>query len=76
MQLVNAIRQYAAIIEHCLDIIRAIVGIQAYAFDCATLYGTLCTTHLQSLWRSSLSDRLSQRLLLLFHYSPLTNQEA
>ena len=31
--------------------------------------------HLQSLWRSSLSDRLLQHLLLLFHYSPLTNQE-
>jgi len=42
MQIVNAIRQYAAIIEHCPDIIRAIVSIQADAFDCATLH---CTEH-------------------------------
>ena len=44
MQLVNSIHQYAAIIEHCPNIIRAIITIQAEAFDCDTLYRTLCTT--------------------------------
>ena len=44
IQFVNSVRQwYTAITEHCLDIIRAIVSIQAHAFT-ATLYGMLCTT--------------------------------
>ena len=43
MKLVNSIHQYTAIIEHCSDIIRAILSIQADAFDCSTLYRTLCT---------------------------------
>ncbi|KAG6838827.1 hypothetical protein C0991_008076, partial [Blastosporella zonata] len=34
MELVNSVRQYTAIIEHCPNIIRAIVSIQADAFDC------------------------------------------
>ena len=44
MALVNSVRQYTAIIEHCPNIIRAIVSIHADAFDCGTLYGTLCTS--------------------------------
>ncbi|EDR13154.1 uncharacterized protein LACBIDRAFT_322627 [Laccaria bicolor S238N-H82] len=34
MELVNSVRQYTAMIEHCPNIIRAIVSIQADAFDC------------------------------------------
>ncbi|KAF8055628.1 hypothetical protein FPV67DRAFT_1567466 [Lyophyllum atratum] len=41
MELVNSVRQYITIIEHCPNIIRAIVSIQADAFDCGTLYRTL-----------------------------------
>ena len=44
MQLVNSVRQYTAIIKHCPNIIHAIVSIQGDAFDCRTLYRTLCTT--------------------------------
>ncbi|KAJ3571816.1 hypothetical protein NP233_g3496 [Leucocoprinus birnbaumii] len=44
MELANSVRQYTAIIEHCPNIIRAIVSIQADAFDCGTLYRTLCTS--------------------------------
>jgi len=44
MQFVDSVRQYTAIIEHCPDIIRTIISIQADAFDCATLYRTLRTT--------------------------------
>ncbi|KAH7019653.1 hypothetical protein EDB80DRAFT_701256 [Ilyonectria destructans] len=44
MDLVDSIPQYAAIIKHCPDIIRAILSIQADAFNCSTLYATLCTT--------------------------------
>jgi len=35
MQLVDLDHQYTAIIEHCPNIVRAIVNIQADAFDCA-----------------------------------------
>ena len=41
MQLVDSVPQYATIIKHCPDIIRAIVSIQADAFDCNALYATL-----------------------------------
>lgn len=44
MELVNSAPRYAAIIKHCPDIIRAILSIQADAFDCDTLYTTLSTT--------------------------------
>ena len=44
MQLVNSVRQYTSIIDHCPDIIRAIMSIQADALHCATLYRTLSTT--------------------------------
>jgi len=59
MQLVNSIRQYAAIIQHCPYIIRVIISIQADAFDCATLYRTLCTT------RCSTCNRFGDRLYLI-----------
>ena len=44
MQLVNSVRQYTAVIEHCPDIIRTIVSIQVDAFNCVTLYKTSRTT--------------------------------
>ena len=44
MELVNSVHQYTSIIEHCPNIIRAIVSIQADGFDCGTLYRTLCTS--------------------------------
>ncbi|KAK3984911.1 hypothetical protein QBC44DRAFT_300347 [Cladorrhinum sp. PSN332] len=44
MELVDSVPQYAAIIKHCPNIIRAILSIQADAFDCNTLYTTLSTT--------------------------------
>ena len=59
MQLVNSIHQYAVIIEHCPNIIRAIVSIQADVFDCATLYRTLCTT------RCSTCNRFGNYLYLI-----------
>lgn len=44
MRLVNSVRQYTPIIEHCPNIICAIIGIQADAFDCSTLYRMPCTS--------------------------------
>ena len=44
MELVDSVPQYAAIIKHCPDIIRAILSIRAGAFDCRVLYTTLSTT--------------------------------
>lgn len=44
VQFVDSVRQYTAIIEHCPDILRAIVSIRADAFDCVTLYRALFTT--------------------------------
>jgi hypothetical protein len=83
MQLVNSIRQYTAIIEHCPNIIRAIVSIQADAFDCSTLYRTLCTS------RCSTCDHFGDHLYLIDcrrvcwicfmgrpEYFPLTSSEA
>ena len=59
MQLVSSIFQYTVI-----------VSIQADAFDCATLYGTLCTTQCSTCNRQSdylyLID-FRRVLLLLFH---------
>ena len=44
MDLVYSVPQYVSIIKHCLDIIRAILSMQATAFDCRTLFATLSTT--------------------------------
>ncbi|KAM3549768.1 hypothetical protein ARSEF4850_008684 [Beauveria asiatica] len=44
MELVDSVPQYTAIIKHCPDVIRAILSIQADAFDCDLLYRTLRTT--------------------------------
>ena len=44
MELLNSVYQYTAIIEHCRNIIRAFVSIEADAFDCGKLYRTLCTS--------------------------------
>ena len=83
MELVNSVRQYTAIIEHCPDIIRAIVSIQADAFDCGTLYRTLCTS------RCFTCNRFGDHLYLIdcrrvcylcftrrAEYLPLTSREA
>ncbi|KAL5531737.1 hypothetical protein ACEPAG_4614 [Sanghuangporus baumii] len=83
MELVNSVHQYTAIIEHCPNIIRAIVSIQADAFDCVTLYRTLCTS------RCSTCNRFGDRLYLIDcrrvcyfcftgrpEYFPLTRREA
>ena len=83
MELVNSVHQYTAIIEHCPNIIRAIVSIEADAFDCATLYRTLCTS------RCSTCNRFGNYLYLIdcrrvchfcftrrAEYFPLTISEA
>jgi hypothetical protein len=83
MELVNSVHQYTAIIKHCPNIIRAIVSIQADAFDCSTLYRTLCTS------RCSTCNRFGDHLYLIDcrrvcyfcfterpEYFPLTSYEA
>ena len=83
MELVNSVHQYTAIIEHCPNIIRAIVSIQADAFDCSTLYRTLCTS------RCFTCNRFGDHLYLIDcrrvcyfcfinrpEYFPLTSREA
>lgn len=59
MQLVDSVPQYASIIKHCPNIIRAILSIQADAFDCNALYSTLCTT------RCSTCERFGDHLYLI-----------
>ncbi|EFY95163.1 hypothetical protein X797_010146 [Metarhizium robertsii] len=44
MSLVDSLHQYRMIFEHCPDILRAIVSIDAKYFDCASLFNTLSTT--------------------------------
>jgi hypothetical protein len=83
MELVNSVHEYTAIIEHCPKIIRAIVSIQADAFDCGTLYRTLCTS------RCSTCNLFGDHLYLIdcrrvcyfcftrrAEYFPLTSREA
>jgi hypothetical protein len=83
MELVNSVHQYTAIIEHCPNIIRAIVSIQADGFDCGTLYRTLCTS------RCFTCNRFGDHLYLIdcrrvcyfcftqrAEYFPLTSREA
>jgi hypothetical protein len=83
MELVNSVHQYTAIIEHCPNIVRAIVSIQADAFDCGTLYRTLCTS------RCFTCNRFGDHLYLIdcrrvcyfcftrrAEYLPLTSHEA
>ncbi|KAJ6443690.1 3-ketosteroid-delta-1-dehydrogenase [Purpureocillium lavendulum] len=59
MGLVDSVPQYAAIIKHCPDIIRAILSIQADAFDCHVLYTTLTTS------RCSTCERFGDHLYLI-----------
>ncbi|KDR68846.1 hypothetical protein GALMADRAFT_935929 [Galerina marginata CBS 339.88] len=83
MELVNSVHQYTAIIKHCPNIIRAIISIQADAFDCRALYRTLCTS------RCSTCDRFGNFLYLIdcrrvcyfcftrrAEYFPLTSRES
>ncbi|KAI5460314.1 hypothetical protein BGZ63DRAFT_386994 [Mariannaea sp. PMI_226] len=58
-ELVDSIPQYAAIIRHCPNIIRAIVSLQADAYDCETLYTTLTTS------RCSTCERFGDHLYLI-----------
>ena len=44
MGFVDSVPQYAALIKHCPNIIRAILSLQADAFDFGTLYRTLSTS--------------------------------
>ncbi|KAL7938666.1 hypothetical protein V8C35DRAFT_84860 [Trichoderma chlorosporum] len=44
MSLVDSLRQYRAIFDHCPNVLRAIVSIDAKHFDCTTLFDTLSTT--------------------------------
>ncbi|KAK0624796.1 hypothetical protein B0T17DRAFT_252945 [Bombardia bombarda] len=44
MDLVDSVPQYRALIKHCPDIIRAIISLQADAYDLNTLYATLHTS--------------------------------
>ncbi len=83
MELVNSVHQYTAIIKHCPNIIRAIVSIQADAFDCSTLYRTLCTS--QCFTCNRFGDHLCLidcRRVCYFcftrrvEYFPLTSREA
>ena len=59
MELVNSVPQYTAIIKHCPNIIRAILSIEADAFDCGTLYRTLSTN------RCSTCNRFGDHLYLI-----------
>ncbi|KAF8068004.1 hypothetical protein FPV67DRAFT_1494530 [Lyophyllum atratum] len=83
MELVNSVHEYTTIIEHCPNIIRAVVSIQADGFDCCTLYRTLCTS------RCFTCDRFGDHLYLIdcrrvcyfcfnqrAEYFPLTSREA
>ena len=83
MELVNSVHQYTAIIEHCPNIIRAIVSLQVDGFDCGTLYRTLCTS--QCFTCNRFGDHLyliDCRRVCYFcftqraEYSPLTIREA
>ncbi|KAI1504210.1 hypothetical protein F5X99DRAFT_54165 [Biscogniauxia marginata] len=44
MGLVDSLRQYLMVFNHCPDVLRAVVSIDAKHFDCATLFQTLSTT--------------------------------
>lgn len=83
MELVDSIPEYAAMIKYCPDVIRAIISIQADAFDCRTLYTTLGTS------RCSTCKRFGDYLYLITcrrvcyycftkrpEYSPLTLVDA
>ncbi|PWI71120.1 uncharacterized protein PCL_12488 [Purpureocillium lilacinum] len=59
MEIADSLPQYAAIVRHCPNIIRAIISIQADAFDCHTLYRILSTT------RCSTCERFGDHLYLI-----------
>ncbi|KAH7127370.1 hypothetical protein EDB81DRAFT_907605 [Dactylonectria macrodidyma] len=58
-ELVDSVPPYAAIIKHCPNIIRAILSLQADAFDCHVLYATLSST------RCSTCERFGDHLYLI-----------
>lgn len=59
MDLVDSVPEYAAIIGHCPDVIRAILSTQANAFDCNVLYKTLSVT------RCSMCELFGNHLCLI-----------
>ena len=83
MRIVNSLPQYAAIMKHCPNVVRAILSLRARAYDCETLYETLSTT------QCSTCDHFGDHLYLIDcrrvcwlcftkrpEYSPLTTDEA
>lgn len=56
MELVDSVPQYAAIFKHCPNIIRAIVSIQANAFNLDVLYRSLSASRCSSC--KSIGDHL------------------
>lgn len=59
MSLVDSLHQYLMVFNHCPDILRAIVSIDAKHFDYATLFKTLSTT------KCATCDRFGSYLYLI-----------
>lgn len=59
MSLVDSLHEYAAVLRHCPDVIRAVVSIHADSFSCQTLYDTLSTS------RCSTCERFGAHLYLV-----------
>ncbi|KID96028.1 F-box domain containing protein, partial [Metarhizium majus ARSEF 297] len=59
MSLVDSLHQYRMIFEHCPDILRAMVSIDAKYFDCASLFNTLSST------KCATCDRFGGHLYLI-----------
>lgn len=59
MGLVDSLHQYQMVFNHCPDVLRAIVSIDAKHFDCTSLFETLSTT------KCATCDRFGGRLYLI-----------
>ena len=72
MSLVDSLHQYAAILNHCPDVIRAIISIHAESFSCQILYETLSTSRCHTCERfgAPLPNHLQACLSLLLHAAP------
>lgn len=42
METVDSIAEYSRIVQHCPDVLRAVICLGATSYDCATLHRTLC----------------------------------
>ncbi|KAF6792986.1 F-box domain-containing protein [Colletotrichum sojae] len=83
MDLVDSVPEYAAMIKRCPDVIRAVVSIQADAFDCRTLHATLKTSWCSTceylgpyLYLITCRRVCSHCFKRLPEYNPLTRNEA